>query len=80
MLGKFNRGPITSLKKIYLEATPEHQYRLLNIYIIHSPLYLRTRISFIRTCFKGYSFLRKVTHFTTLFSFLGYIKSDPALS
>lgn len=61
---------------------PTYQQKLKSFNVIHPSLFVRTRMSLIRTCGgKGSSdLIKRVVMYDTLASYLESIKDDPTLS
>ena len=78
-MGKMNKGPLTSFRKLFAKYDLERQQRLVNLNIIHPGFYLKARISVMR-CAMNNLLLRKCQMFDSILAYFDSIKSDNVLS
>jgi hypothetical protein len=78
-MGKMNKGPLTSFRKLFAKYDLDRQQRLVNLNVIHPGFYMKTRISLFR-CAVNNLLLRKCHMFDSILAFFESIKGDNVLS
>jgi len=79
MLGKINKAPLTSLRKLFSKFDFDKQQRLNQINLISPGMYIKGRLMLTK-CTSNTLFLRKITSYDTILAFFEAIKTDNVLS
>ena len=78
-LGKMNKGPLTSFKKLFAKYDLERQQRLMNLNMIQPGFYLKARLSVMR-CAVNNLLLRKCQTYDNILTFFESIRTDTVLT
>ena len=78
-MGKMNKGPLTSFRKLFAKYDLERQQRLVSCNMVQPGFYLKARLSVIR-CAVNNLLLRKCHTYDTILAFIESIRGDMPLT